>query len=262
MNGFRSALYVGKVSHKRLRPRRHALTYRVFALFLDLEELEALDRRLWLFSVDAFNLFSIRRKDYGDAPAEGLRNELLAILRDEGIDLGEGRISLLTMPRILGYAFNPLSIFFCHTPDDRLCAILYQVNNTFGQRHTYLAQEENWKEGFRNHEGRKCFYVSPFLGMGLTYRFRIRAPGDEFSLAIETRDECGPILLATQNLRRGPLTDRSLLRVFLTHPFVTAKVVAGIHFEALLLWIKGVPLHSRPPPPARAISRATASEKL
>jgi DUF1365 family protein len=262
MNGFRSALYVGKVAHKRLRPRRHALAYRVFALFLDLEELEALDLRLWIFSVDAFNLFSIRRGDYGVAGAGELRNELLAILRGEGIDIGGGRISLLTMPRVLGYAFKPLSIFFCSTPDDRPCAILYQVNNTFGERHIYLAKEENWNEGFRTHDARKCFYVSPFLAMDMTYRFRIEVPGDQFSLAIDTRDECGPILLATQNLRREPLSDRSLLRVFLTHPFVTAKVIAGIHFEALLLWIKGVPLHSRPPPPARAISRATASEKL
>src|SRR5208283_6195578 len=108
MNEFRSALYVGKVSHNRLRPRRHALAYRVFALFLDLEELEALDRRLWFFSVDAFNLLSIRRKDYGDGRPGGLRDELLAILRDEGIDLGGGRVWLLTMPRVLGYAFNPL----------------------------------------------------------------------------------------------------------------------------------------------------------
>ena len=255
-----SALYVGRVSHERLRPKRHRLVYRVFSLLVDLDELEMLNQRFRFFSLNAFNLFSLRPKDYGFAQTGDLRSEVELVLCTAGIDLGSGPIRLLTMPRILGYAFNPLSIFFCHARDGALRAILYQVNNTFGQRHTYLVKAHDADQGPLTHEGRKLFYVSPFLGMDMVYRFRIQAPGEIFSLDIEARDVDGPVLFAAQKLRRAPLSDGSLLRLFFTHPLLTAKVIAGIHWEALLLWLKGVPLQSRPPPPAQAVSRMPAPE--
>jgi len=256
-----SALYIGRVSHERMRPRRHRLAYRVFSLLVDLDELETLDRRLRLFSLNAFNLFSLRPRDYGFARSGDLRNEVESVLRAAGIDLGSGPIRLLTMPRVLGYAFNPLSIFFCHARNGALGAILYQVNNTFGQRHTYLVDTQDADQGPLTHQGRKLFYVSPFLGLDLAYRFRIRPPDEIFSLDIEARDVDGLVLFAAQKLRRVPLSDGSLLRVFFTHPLMTAKVIAGIHWEALLLWLKGVPLQSRPPPPAQAVSPIPGHEK-
>ncbi len=256
-----SALYVGRVSHERLRPKRHRLAYRVFSLFLDLDELDTLDRKLRLFSLNAFNLFSLRPTDYGFAESGDLRNQVESVLSAAGIDLKGGPIRLLTMPRVLGYAFNPLSVFFCHARDGALGAILYQVNNTFGQRHTYLAEARDADRAPLTHEGRKLFYVSPFLGLDMDYRFRIQPPGEIFSLDIEARDAHGPVLFAAQKLRRAPLTDASLLRVFVTYPLVTAKVIAGIHWEALLLWLKGVPLQSRPPPPAQAVSPMPSHEK-
>ncbi len=258
MSGLRSALYIGRVSHKRLRPRRHRLAYRVFSLLVDLDELETLDRRLRLFSLNAFNLFSLRPSDYGFAQSGDLRSEVEAVLAAAGIDLGSGPISLLTMPRILGYAFNPLSIFFCHAGDGALGAILYQVNNTFGERHSYLVEARDSDQGPLTHEGCKRFYVSPFLGLDMVYRFRIEPPAEAFSLAIEARDSDGPILFADQKLRREPLSDLSLLLVFFTHPLMTAKVIVGIHWEALLLWLKGAPRHLRPPPPAQPVSRIAA----
>jgi DUF1365 family protein len=187
-----SALYVGQVLHERMRPKRHRLAYRVFSLLLDLDELETLDRRLWLFSLNAFNLFSLRPRDYGFAQSGNLRNEVESVLRDAGIDLGSGPIRLLTMPRVLGYAFNPLSIFFCHARNGALGAILYQVNNTFGQRHTYLVEAHDAEHRPLMHEGRKLFYVSPFLDLDMVYRFRIQPPGEVFSLDIEARDAEGP----------------------------------------------------------------------
>jgi len=261
MTEFFSALYVGSVSHLRLRPKRHRLAYRVFYLLVDLDELAALDRRLRFLSLNRFNLFSLHPRDHGFAGSGDLRGEVSAVLASEGIDLGRGSIRLLTMPRVLGYAFNPLSVFFCHAGDGRLRAILYQVSNTFGERHTYLADGRDWGENPPTHEARKLFHVSPFLGLDMAYRFSIRSPGDDFSLTIEARDDEGPVLLATQRLRRAPLSDRALLRLFFTHPLLTAKVIAGIHFEALLLWMKGIALHSRPPPPAHAISRIETHEK-
>ena len=256
-----SALYVGRVSHERLRPKRHRLVYRVFSLLVDLDELEMLNRRFRFFSLDAFNLFSIRPKDYGFAQTGDLRSEVELVLSAAGIHLESGPIRLLTMPRILGYAFNPLSIFFCHARNGALRAILYQVNNTFGQRHTYLVEAQDTDQGPLTHEGGKRFYVSPFLGLDMVYRFRIQAPAEIFSLDIEARDVDGAVLFAAQKLRRAPLSDVSLLRVFFTHPLLTAKVIAGIHLEALRLWLKGVPLQSRPPPPAQAVSRIPGHEK-
>ena len=258
MSALRSALYVGRVSHKRLRPRRHRLDYRVFSLLVDLDELETLDRRLRLFSLNAFNLFSLRPSDYGFAQSGELRDEVESVLAAARIDLGSGPIRLLTMPRILGYAFNPLSIFFCHSSDGALGAILYQVNNTFGERHSYLVEVRDPDRWPLTHETGKRFYVSPFLGLDMVYRFRIAPPAETFSLAIEARDGGGPILFASQNLRREPLSDLSLLRVFFTHPLMTAKVIVGIHWEALLLWLKGAPLHLRPPPPSQPVSRMAA----
>jgi DUF1365 family protein len=261
MSELHSALYVGRVSHERLRPKRHRLAYRVFSLLVDIDELETLDRSLRLFSLNAFNLFSLRPRDYGFGQSGDLRDEVQSVLGAAGIDLGRGPIRLLTMPRVLGYAFNPLSIFFCHERDGALGAILYQVNNTFGERHTYLVETQGANRGPLTHEGCKRFYVSPFLGLDMVYRFRIQAPGELFSLDIEASDSGGPILHAAQKLRRAPLSDLSLLRVFFTHPLMTAKVIAGIHWEALLLWLKGAPLQSRPPPPAQAVSRIPAYEK-
>ena len=133
-----SALYFGTVVHARFRPKRHDLRYRVFAMLLDLDELEALGRTSRLFSHNRFNLFSFLDRDHGPGDGQPLRQWITGVLVDAGIDIGRGAIRVLCYPRILGYVFNPLSIYFCHRPDGSLAAVLYEVNNTFGQRHSYL----------------------------------------------------------------------------------------------------------------------------
>ncbi|RCW70216.1 DUF1365 domain-containing protein [Pseudorhodoferax soli] len=252
-----SALYTGVVSHQRLRPLRHRLRYRVFSLLLDLDELPALAARLRLFSLDRFNLFSFHRRDHGAGEPEGPRAHVERQLRAAGLPVG-GAIRLLAMPRILGYAFNPLAVYFCHAPAGALQAILYEVNNTFGERHSYLipvdpAQDSAWV----NQRCDKRMHVSPFLPLDMHYRFRVRPPGEQLSIGVQTHDAQGAVLLARLDARRRPLTDGALLRAFCTHPLLTFKVIAAIHWEALQLWCKGARLHPRPPAPAEPVSFAT-----
>ena len=248
-----SALYVGSVAHRRLRPGTHRLRYRVFAFLIDIDELPALADGLRLFSIGRFNLFGFFRRDHLFEKSRDLRDEIEEILRSAGLGSEGGAIRLLTMPRILGYGFNPLSIFFCHRPDGALHAILYEVHNTFGQRHCYLFPV-NGGSGTLAHACSKQFYVSPFMPMDMAYAFRIQPPADAFKISISVGDHDGTTLIATQHLTRRDLDDASLMRVFLTHPLLTLKVIAGIHYEALLIWIKGVGLQLRPPPPDRAVT--------
>lgn len=249
-----SALYPGDVSHHRLRPRDHRLAYRIWSMLIDLDELPALHRRLRLFSVDRFNLVSFFARDRGDGTGVDLKGQVERAMRAAGITPDGGPIRLLTMPRIFGWAFNPLSVFFCHRRDGSLAAILWEVDNTFGERHAYLIPVDSDDGGEIRQRCDKAFYVSPFLDMDLGYAFRVRSPAETFSLVIEVDDARGRIFSARHLARRVALGDAALLRLLVTFPFLTLKVVAGIHWEALKLWLKGLRLRDRPPPPATPIS--------
>ncbi|UUX94405.1 DUF1365 domain-containing protein [Aquabacterium sp. J223] len=260
-----SGLFSGTVMHQRLLPLRHRLRYRVFSLLVDLDDLPALPRRLRLLSVDRFNLFSLRQADHGDGSATPLKAQVEQRLRDNGLATG-GAVRLLAMPRILGYAFNPLSVYFCHRPDGPLQAILYEVNNTFGQRHSYLipVDEAQAREaaagGVIAQRCDKQLYVSPFLGMDLHYRFRVHPPAERLALSVNVHRDDGTLVLAAQlDARRRPLTDGVLLGALATHPLLTLKVIAAIHWEALKLWLKGARLQPRPAPPAADLTVVPAS---
>jgi DUF1365 family protein len=247
-----SALYVGTVFHRRFKPKEHKLRYGVYWLLLDLDELSALSRSLRLFSRDRFNLFSFHERDYGARDGTPLREHVERAMTGVGLTPDGGAIRLLTMPRVLGYAFNPLSVYFCYGRDKALRAILYEVSNTFGQRHSYLVPVED--RASVSHSAPKRFYVSPFLDMDLTYAFWVRPPADRVSVSIHCNDLSGEVLAASLMGRRRAITDAALAKVFFTHPLLTLKVMAGIHWEALRLWLKGVGLRNRPPPPERPIT--------
>jgi uncharacterized protein len=253
VSGLRSGLFIGQVTHRRLRPRKHSLRYRTFALLLDLDESPALAERLWLFSRNHFNLFSFFDHDYGSGPLS-LREQIEAHGRQAGLDLEGGAIRLLTMPRILGYAFNPISLYFCYGRSGALLAILYEVNNTFGQRHSYFIPVEAGQTGPIRQTCAKQFYVSPFMAMDMTYEFAVVPPGEQVSVAIVERDAHGIVLTATQAQSRVELTDAALIKAFFTHPLLTLKVIVGIHIEALVLWVKGMRLQVRPPPPDQPVT--------
>lgn len=231
-----SALFEGTVMHRRHRPARHAFRYRVFALLLDLDELASLDRTLGLFGWNCPALFSFRDHDHGDGG--DLRLWLDRLLGEAGIEAG-GPCRVLCYPRMFGYVFNPLSVWFCHARDGALKAIVYEVHNTYGERHAYVLPVTPTNGRLEQRVG-KDFFVSPFLSMDCAYCFRILPPGDEVAIAIR-EDEAGePILDAAFTGQRKPLSDAALLRAFLRYPLMTLKVVAAIHFEALRLMRKGI----------------------
>ena len=256
MTPLASALYVGRVAHRRLRPRRHFLRYRTYALLLDLDEASAVARRLRLFSLNRFNLFSLHENDYCAPGAGPLRAQIEALLLQAGLQDHSGPIRLLTMPRVLGYAFNPISIFFCYDRDHRLSALLYEVRNTFGQKHSYLLAANVGSDGRARQSCAKQLYVSPFMPMDMTYDFTLAAPDASLCLAIVERDVDGVVMTATQNQKRVALSDGALAKLFVTHPLLTLKVILGIHFEALQLWTKGLRIVARPPPSQNAVSFA------
>ncbi|WP_439815655.1 DUF1365 domain-containing protein [Zavarzinia sp. CC-PAN008] len=237
-----SGLYAGLVVHARTRPRRHALRHGVFSLLLDLDELADLDRGLRLFGHNRRALFGLHDSDHGDGGP--LRPWVEAQARAAGIDLGGGRVRLLCYPRILGYVFNPLSVYFCDDAHGRLAAILYEVHNTYGERHTYVipvAADDGADAAASVRQAcDKAFHVSPFIDRTMRYRFRIVPPGERVAVGIQVDDAEGTLLSATFQGRRRPLDDRALAWAFLRYPLMTLKVTAAIHWHALRLWLKGV----------------------
>lgn len=256
-----SCLYQGAVLHRRLRPKHHRLSYRVFSLVLDLDELESLDRDLRSFSWNRAGLVSFYDKDHGPGDGSPLKPYVVAELSKAGIDLGpKGRVRLLCYPRILGYVFNPLCVYYCEDGAGQLKAILYEVTNTYGERHSYLIPADAntiGKDGLLRQSCPKGFYVSPFIGMTATYHFRLTPLVEKMALSIHQTDPDGPLLHASFVGRRKPLTDRTLLRAFVSHPLMTVKVVMGIYWEALKLWLKGVPIFDHPAPPEKSVTIQT-----
>ena len=255
-----SALYFGTVVHQRLKPRRHELSYRVFSLLLDLDELDGLAHRLRLFSRNRFNLFSFYDRDHGERGAGPLKPYVEAQLARAGIALEGGSIRLLCFPRLLGYVFNPLSIYYCHHADGSLRAMLYEVSNTFGEWHSYLIPVRGSAGDPVRQSCAKEFYVSPFMEMECRYAFRLMPPDERLAVTIRQTDREGPILLASLEGERAPLDDGTLIRAFLRHPFMTLKVIGGIHWEAVKLWRKGLRPVPRPAPPPHAVTICDATE--
>jgi len=249
-----SALYAGAVVHQRLTPRRHRLRYRLFQLLLDLEELPDLGRRLRLFSHNRPGLFSVHDRDHLSGERQPLRPQVEAMLAEAGLDAGGGPIRLLCLPRVLGYVFNPLSVFYCHRPTGELAAVVLEVNNTFGERHCYVVEADP----ARRMVARRCaktFFVSPFMGMDMTYDFRLPTPGEAASTAILARGPDGaPMLAALFSGQRQALDDAALARAFLGHPLLTLKVILAIHWEAAKLLAKGVGPRVKPAPPAQPVT--------
>lgn len=258
MNAPASALYVGQVGHARLRPRRHALRYRMFMLLLDLDEATALARRLRWFSLNRFNLLSFHPRDYGDGSQTSLRTQVEGHLDAAGLSIDGGPIRLLCLPRVLGYVFNPLSVYFCYRHNGELHAILYEVSSTFGERHSYLIPAVAGASGTIRQSAEKRLHVSPFLDMALRYDFRIQPPGDKLSVVIDAVDAEGLILTANFSGRRRELSDRELVKAWLAHPLLTLKVIAVIHWEGVKILLKGIGLRAGPPAPEAPVSLGVA----
>jgi len=180
----RSSLYAGIVTHRRLRPRPHRLRYRVFWMLLDLDEIARLPASLRLFSHNRFNALSFFDADHGDGSGRPLHDQVEGHLRAAGLAPDGGAIRLFCMPRVFGYGFNPLSAYFCYQRDGSLAAILYEVHNTFRERHSYLIPVDRDAGTVIDQRCRKRFYVSPFMDMDMNYRFRVAVPDQRIAVAI------------------------------------------------------------------------------
>ena len=243
-----AALYFGEVMHARLKPVGHRFSYRVMSLLIDLDQLEAAGRQSRLFGVNRRALYSFHEKDHGDRDGSSLAAYARRRAAEHGIDLAGGRVLLLCYPRLLGFTFNPLSVYFCSRADGELALVIYEVRNTFGDIHCYVLPvlpDELTQAGLRQQQ-EKLFYVSPFIDMSMRYHFRVSPPAADVKLRILETDRTGPLLAATFHGERRELGSANLLRSFFALPLVTLKIVAAIHWEALRLWVKGARLVPRP----------------
>ena len=248
-------LYVGRVTHRRLRAPAHRFSYGGFWVALDLDDLAETAAGLRWFSLDRPNLFAFYGRDHADGKPGDLKAKIAA--RAAGLDVS-GRMIVLCMPRLLGFVFNPLSVFFCHDAAGRPSAVAWEVSNTFGARHTYVIAVNNTTGAIRQ-SCDKRLHVSPFLDMEMTYQFRVDAAPDAFKIGIVDRARDGPALYAAFAATRRDLTDAALLRLALQAPFATLKVVAAIYWEALRLWLKGAGFRRAPRGSERPVADHAAS---
>ena len=231
-----SCIYNGEVTHTRFKPVRHFLKYKTFSLLIDLDEINILDKSIGIFSHNKFNIFSFYDKDHGDRDGGNLKDWVISNLKKFRIKENITNIKVLCYPRILGYVFNPLSIFHCYEKD-KLVAIFYEVKNTFNEQHTYIFKIKNNEEIIQ--KCRKKFYVSPFMDMETFYNFKLINPNDKLSVFIKQTDADGTILTATQTGDKKEFSFKQLAINFLKYPLMTIKIISSIHYEALLLWKKG-----------------------
>ena len=234
-----SFIYSGNVVHKRFKPKVHYFKYKVFSLLIDLSEIESMEKNLKIFSFNKFNIISFYNKDHGARDGSSIKDWVINNLKKNNIDTNDIKIKLLCYPRIFGYVFNPLSVFYIYDKNLNLISILYEVKNTFGEQHTYI-----FKTGIRHnllqHMCKKKFHVSPFIEMNCIYFFRLLKPGNKISIIIDQNDEDGKILYASQDGIKSELTNVNLIKSYLKHPLMTFKIILAIHFEAFRIWTKGI----------------------
>jgi DUF1365 family protein len=249
-------LYPGQVMHHRLKPFGHRFTYTVFSLLVDLDRIDELATATPLLGVNGPGLASFYESDHADN-GETLRAHADRLLAEAGMTERAARIVLLAYPRIFGYVFNPISVFFAYDCDGVLTGAIYSVRNTFGERHAYVAPVgpgDLTDSGLRQTRT-KIFHVSPFIDMGARYHFRVLPPGKAVRLRIHETESGEPLLAASFSGEARDLTSANLAACLLKIPFMTWKITAGIHWEALKLWLKGVRFHRSPPVPAPASYR-------
>ncbi len=238
-----ASLYEGTVVHVRLRPRAHRLSYRVFSLLVDVDRIDEAFAGCRLISHNRFNLFSLHDRDHGAGDGTPLGHHARLLLRDAGIDIEPGGfIQLLAYPRILGSVFNPISVYYARRADGGLVGLIYEVNNTFGERRSYVIAAGTPSSGTYAQACAKELHVSPFAPTAGRYGFRVTAPGDTLLLAVQFHDAAGALIRTHFKAQAAPLTDKALRRLTWRFPLLTVKVVGAIHFEALKLWLKGTPV--------------------
>ena len=250
MSTLSSCLYVGKVMHRRLSPVRHELRYKVYNLFIDVDEIAKIAKKLKLLSYNRFNVFAINDRNFGLGDGISIREYAWSLVKRSSDGNKIKRIFMFCYPSVLGRVFNPLTTYYCFDAKDQLRLTIYEVSNTFGERHSYVVPVDETNQ----QSCEKRFYVSPFNKVEGHYDFTIKSPADELKLGIRLTDSNGPCLNAWFSGTKQELTDQALLRSFLSLPLLPLKIIGGIHWEALKLWIKGMRVQQRPKPLVPPIS--------
>ena len=235
-----SKIYIGKVIHKRFKPKEHYFKYNVFSLLIDLNELDQINKDIKFFSYNKFNIISFFDKDHGDRDGSSIKLWVKKNLKSIGIITEDISIKLLCYPRIFGYVFNPLSIFFIYNKHSELISIFYEVKNTFGEQHTYIFKAKDEKT--IHNKCKKKFYVSPFIKMDCEYHFKTLNPREQLSVVINQNDKDGKLLFASQDGISKEFNNKNLILSYLTHPLMTFKIIGAIHYEAFKLWAKRIKL--------------------
>lgn len=239
-------LYKGRTTHKRFKPFERRFNYRIFMIDVDIDRLKEASTCSWLFSVGRPNLFSFKTKDHGKRENADLRPWAEREYCKAGISLDGGSIRLVTFPRGLFYKFAPISVWFGFGPDGYLRGVIYEVNNTFGETHCYVARAE---QGRNQHKSDKNFHVSPFWDVSGQYRFTIYPLGPKLDVVVDSIENGERIHMANIKARALPANSWNFLTTSITKPLSALGVTIGIHWEAFWLWVKGAGYRSKPNPP-------------
>ncbi len=241
-----SAIYEGEVHHVRLQPRRHEFRYRLYLMYLDLDELPELFARRWLWSARRPNLAWFRRADYLGAADVDLRTAVRDRVASVLGRTPRGPVRMLTHMRTFGYAFNPVTFYYCFDAGEELDAVVAEITNTpWGERHAYVL-DASGGDGSAARRFRKEFHVSPFFGMDLDYEWHLGVPGDRLQVRMTNLEQDRPVFHAGLDCVRHAITGRSLARALVRHPLLNLRLHAAIYFQAARLRLKNTPFHAHP----------------
>jgi DUF1365 family protein len=237
--------------HNRLAPKKHRFHYNVFMFYIDLDEMDTLTKKLWMLSRNRFNFFSLRDNEHLQLPIEApdrtksIREQIMLYLKQNGLELGKGKIMLLTNLNVLGYNFNPVSFYFCFDENEMPLCCVAEVGNTFGELKPFLLTKENLKNGQYHLNTKKYFYVSPFIEHDTNFDFNLQIPSEKLNIRIDDYKDEERFFISTLTGSRKHLSNLNLLLYSIRFPFITLKIITLIHWNALLLWMKKMPFQRK-----------------
>ena len=237
-----TCMYEGIVVHKRLKPKAHRFSYKACCFLFDLSELQAIDKNCILFSYNRWAPISFFDKDHGSKDGKNVLKWVGEQLHEANVSKKVDKVKLLCFPRVFGFVFNPLSTYFCYDKTGMLFAILYEVSNTFKESHTYILPVNPRKTPVIRQSCTKQLYVSPFIEMETDYHFRLVPPANKVSIVIRQDDRSGALLAASFVGKKKEFTFINIVNCLIQYPFLTVKVILGIHWEAFRLFLKGLPI--------------------